>query len=197
MRTSQAASDAELLVAIGNDDADSFGVLYDRHAGRVYRHCARQLGTLQDAEDVTAVVFLEAWRHRGTIRIVAGTALPWLLMTATNVSRNHRRSLRRYRQALSRLPPPEPASDPSEAIVERLAFEASGAPLTKALDSLSSTDRQVVSLCLVAELPYADVADVLGLSHSAVRSRLMRARRTLRAALTEAGISGAEEEDYE
>lgn len=197
MRTSQAASDAELVVAIAEGDELAFGALYDRHVSRVYRHCVRQLGTVQEADDITAVVFLEAWRHRNSIRIVADTALPWLLMTATNVSRNHKRSLRRYRQALSRLPPVDVAPDHSAEVASRLTFQRSGPQLTKALHALSGTDRQVVSLCLVAELPYADVAEVLGLSPAAVRSRLMRSRRTLRAALVEAGISSSEEDDDE
>ena len=100
------STDEELLPLLAAGNPDAFSALYDRHVARVYTHCARQLGTVQDADDLTAVVFLEMWRHKGSIRSVSGSALPWLLMTATNVSRNHRRSLRRYRSALNRIPPP-------------------------------------------------------------------------------------------
>jgi RNA polymerase sigma-70 factor (ECF subfamily) len=45
-----------------------------------------------DAEDLTAVTFLELWRRRTKVRFVEGSALPWLLVTALNVSRNAQRS---------------------------------------------------------------------------------------------------------
>ena len=85
------STDEILLERINSDDQLAFGRLFDRYAARVHGHCARQLGTADEADDLTGIVFLEAWRHRRRIRIVEGTALPWLLMTATNVARNHRR----------------------------------------------------------------------------------------------------------
>ena len=88
----------EVLVdRAARNDRDAFGALYDRHSQRVFAHSARQLGGVEDADDLTAIVFLEAWRLRARIRVVNGSALPWLLMTATNVARNYRRSARRYR----------------------------------------------------------------------------------------------------
>lgn len=179
-------SDERLLF---HGDAESFAKVYDRHVRQVFVHCARQLGSGDRADDATAVVFLEAWRRRDDIRLVSGSALPWLLMTGTNVCRNLDRSARRHRRALQRLPPPVPDPDHSQSVTDAQAFATAHEPLTQALGTLSDTDRQVVSLCLISGLKYAEAADVLGLSYGAVRSRLSRARSQLREALRAAGIT--------
>ncbi len=184
-----------LVERVGAGDQAAFAALFDLHVQRVYGHCARQVESLDDAEDLTAVVFLEAWRRRRDIRVVQGSAIAWLLMTATNVCRNHRRAKRRYRAALARLTPPEATPDPADAVVEDLAFADRGRAAAAALARLGSTDRQVLSLCLIAGLSYAEVGELLDISHAAVRSRLMRARRQVRAELEQAGITTAQDPD--
>lgn len=179
--------DDEVVLLRCTDQPAAFGELFDRHAARVHRHCARQLGTDRDADDLTAVTFLEAWRQRDRIRVVDGSVLPWLLLTATNVVRNHRRSLRRYRAALARLPDPPPVPDHSDEVAALVTFRSTAAPLAAALSHLRPVDQQVVSLCLLSGVSYGAAGEVLGLSHAAVRSRLMRARRELRAQLEAAG----------
>ena len=187
------STDEELLALLAAGDSDAFAALYDRHVSRVYSHCARQLGTVQDADDLTAVVFLEVWRHKGRIRSVSGSALPWLLMTATNVTRNHRRSLRRYRAALHRIPPSTAEPDIAHDVADRLVLAPATQALARALGTLRPLDQQVITLCLLQGLTYAETAAVLDISQAAVRSRLMRARRAIRTHLLEAGIT--EEED--
>jgi RNA polymerase sigma-70 factor (ECF subfamily) len=79
-------------------------VLFDRHARAVYNHCFRRTADWSMAEDLTSVVFLEAWWRRDDVRIQPDTALPWFLGIANNLLRNAHRSLRRHRAALARLP---------------------------------------------------------------------------------------------
>ncbi len=85
-------------------DGEAFGLLFDRHRERVFRHACRLADTRQDAEDVVASAFLELWRCRAKVRLVDGSVLAWLLVTTTNLGRNAARSRRRYRQFLDRLP---------------------------------------------------------------------------------------------
>lgn len=191
--TTGTIADDVLVDRAARNDRDAFGALYDRHSQRVFAHSARQLGGIQDADDLTAIVFLEAWRLRARIRFVNGSALPWLLMTATNVARNYRRSARRYRAVLNRIPAPRASPDHADSVAATATFEATGQTLAQALTTLRPMDRHVVSLCLISELTYAEAAQVLGISHAAVRSRLMRSREAIRSALLEAGITSAEE----
>ena len=121
-----------------------------------------------DADDVLAVVFLEAWRKRDAIRFVDGSMLPWLLRTATYASSNLARSSRRHREALQRLPASESvAVDP---------VDAENADVMIALRSLSLGDQQVLTLCVLEDLPAEDAGRVLGIRAGAVRTRLTRAK---------------------
>lgn len=85
-------------------DGEAFGRVYDRHRDRVLRHSLSLVTNVADAQDVLAVVFLEAWRKREQVRFVGGSVLPWLLVTATNTTRNLNRGKRRHQVMLDRLP---------------------------------------------------------------------------------------------
>lgn len=78
-------SDEVLWCQVVNGDGDAFGILFDRHHDRVWRHATKVLGQPHVAEDVTAVVFYEAWRRRASIRMVNDSILPWLLVTTNNL----------------------------------------------------------------------------------------------------------------
>ena len=75
----------------------AFSELYERHARTIYNYLFRRLADWSEAEDLTAVVFLEAFRRRSEVVVVEGKLLPWLYGIATNVLRNRRRTLWRHR----------------------------------------------------------------------------------------------------
>ena len=124
-----------------------------------------------DVEDLVAVTFLEAWRLRGRVRLVDGSVLPWLLVTATNVARNQQRAARRYRGLLAKLPAAASAPDPA-SLVDDTGIVAH-------FDRLPLTDRQVLALCVVEGFSERDAAAALGIAPGTVKSRLARARRRL------------------
>jgi RNA polymerase sigma-70 factor (ECF subfamily) len=160
-------------------DADAFGALFERHAKPIYNYCFRCVGNRATAQDLLSMVFLEAWRRRDT-ELRLETALPFLYGVAANVVRHQRRSERRFKAALSRLPKPlaEPdfAGDAAERIdTERHAREAHDALLT-----LPRREQDVFVLCVGMELSYEETAAALGLPIGTVRSRLSRARARLR-----------------
>jgi RNA polymerase sigma factor (sigma-70 family) len=169
--TDTPADEVEWRKAVAGD-GDAFGRLFDRHRRRVQLHCLRLAPTYADAEDVVAIAFLEAWRHRDRVRFVDGSMLPWLLVTATNSSRNVTRAARRYRDALTRLPPPEPVPDH--------AAEIGGTDVEQALSKLSLNDQRIVSLCVLEGYSEREAAQVLGVPPGTVKSRLSRAKARLR-----------------
>ncbi len=161
------------LAAAG--DGDAFGVIFDRHRARLYRHSHALAPTPADADDVVAVTFLEAWRKRDSVRFVDGSMLPWLLRTATFTSGNLTRGTRRYRAALSRLPAGEHHPDHADSVGHDDAVTA--------LRQLSIVDRQVITLCVLEGLTIEECARVLGVRDGTVKSRLSRAKAKLRARL--------------
>src|SRR5439155_12710089 len=97
-------TDAALWQRAAAGETQAFGTIFERHARTVYNYCFRRTGDWSQAEELTAIVFLEAWRRRGQVVLERDEAIPWLLGVATNVLRNLRRSQRRHRAALERLP---------------------------------------------------------------------------------------------
>ncbi|MFB9628392.1 RNA polymerase sigma factor [Nonomuraea helvata] len=172
--------DAELWTRAANGDTEAFGVLFDRHARAVYNHCFRRTADWSEAEDITSVVFLEAWRRHGELSPERDSVLPWLLGVANNVLRNRYRAKRSYRDALDRMPAMSAEPDPADDIAGRIDDEHQMRRVLTAVNRLPLADQEVLSLCVWAGLSYDDAAIALGLPVGTVRSRLSRARARLR-----------------
>lgn len=167
-------TDRELL-----QTPEGFGALFERHARAIYNYCFRRTADWASAEDLTSVVFLEAWRKRKDVRLQGESLLPWLYGVATNVLRNRNRSLRRNRAALERLPRSH-ESDFADDANERLDDEQRMSEILAAFRLLPQRDQDVLALCVWSELSYEQAAVALDLPVGTVRSRLSRARRRLR-----------------
>lgn len=103
------------------------------------------------------------------MRLVGGSVLPWLLVTAVNLSRNHVRGLARYRAAISEIPRAEHTVDPADVVQARIDGAA-------ALAGLSRTDAALLVLTAVEGLTTSEAATALGLKPGAARMRLSRLR---------------------
>jgi RNA polymerase sigma factor (sigma-70 family) len=172
-------TDAALLSRTQVGDTEAFGALFERHAPAVLRFCFRRTGNAAAAEDLTSIVFLEAWRRRDRTTFFEGQARPWLLGVALNILRSQARSERRYREALARLPADDVPEPESEAAIARLDAETEMRAVLKILDQLGRREREVLELCVWEGLSTEEAALALGISPGAVRSRLSRARRRL------------------
>ena len=165
---------AEWALAV-TGGGDAFGRIFDRHRARVLRHSYRLVSIASDAEDVVAIVFLEAWRKRRSIHFVDGSMLPWLLVTATNAAHNLARSTRRYHRLLRRLPPAALTADHADDFDEGEAQTA--------LRGLHLTDQQVITLCVLEGMSEKEAAAILNIAPGTVKSRLSRAKARLAAHL--------------
>lgn len=176
-----ALSDGELWsLAARARDGEAFGQLFERHANAVYTHCFRRTGSWSAAEDLTSVVFLEAWRKRREVRLAGESVLPWLLAVANNATRNADRSVRRHRRLLDKLPPPPPVPDLADDAAKRADEERAMRLVLGELRALTEPEREVLALCDWTGLSYAEAAVALGVPPGTVRSRLARARQHLR-----------------
>jgi RNA polymerase sigma-70 factor (ECF subfamily) len=171
------ADDVELWSRIRTDDADAFGLLFERHGARIHGYVLRRTGDPQAAEDIVAIVFLEAWRQRRTVELNQPSALPWLYGVAGNVLRNQRRSRRRHQAAIDRL---AHLPERSPALVERQAQAAEDARrVLDQIQALPRRDREVLVLSVWEGLSHAEIAVALDTSVGTVKSRLSRARARL------------------
>lgn len=160
-------------------DGDAFGAVFDRHRDRVFRHTLKLERSVDAAEDITAMVFYEAWRRRAHVRMVDGSILPWLLVTANYTIKNHRRQRRRYREFLNRLPPPANGPDVAELFSDAEERDHETAMLRQAFVRLRLADRAVLTLCVVEGMSIREAAAALGIVEGTVKSRLSRAKSRL------------------
>lgn len=168
-------------------DQDAFAALFEQNARAVYNHAFRLTGNWSTAEDVVSLTFLEAWRLRGTIRPEGDSLLPWLLGIAVNVARNVSRATRRHQAAMNRVPAVPDVPDFADELAGRLDDTARLEVVRTALGSLRRGEREVIALCVWADLTYAEAAEALGVPVGTVRSRLSRARRRLQEAALHSG----------
>ncbi|MEU7982621.1 RNA polymerase sigma factor [Micromonospora sp. NPDC049081] len=180
MRHQVGLSDGDLWSSIAAGDGSAFGRLFDRYSRTVYNHAFRLTGSWSTAEDVTQVTFLVAWRRRHDARLVDGSALPWLLVVATNTVRSEWRSARRWLALIRRLPVERYVDgDLADEVSARLDDERRMTEVLAVLRRLPLAEREAVALCLWSGVSYPDAAAVLGISEVAVRSRVSRARSRL------------------
>jgi len=181
-------SDRALWQQAREGDGSAFGVLFERHAGRIYNYCFRRTADWAQAEDLTSSTFLVAWRSHGRAPLQAESALPLLYGIATNALRNQRRSLRRRREALARLPLERVAeTDLAEDASTRLDDQAAMRQLLRLFARLPGREQDVIALCDWSGLSYEDAAAALDIPIGTVRSRLSRGRRRLRELATTGG----------
>lgn len=179
-------SDSELWQRAVAGEPRAFGELFERHSQAIYLFNFRRTADWSLAEDLTSVVFLEAWRRRSDVQLVHESALPWLFGIATNVLRNARRSLRRHRGALGRIPL-EREPDFADETSERLDDQRRMREILAAFATLPKREQEVVALCRWSGLSYEEAAVALEIPVGTVRSRLARARRRLQELDTRSG----------
>jgi RNA polymerase sigma factor (sigma-70 family) len=177
MRKYDELDDADLW-DLSASDREAFGEIFRRHARAVFAICYWRTGDAATAEDVTSVVFLEAWRRRDLVVLEQRSALPWLLGVANHTSRNATRSIRRYTHALKRLDGHRELPTNDE-VVDRIDAETSLKLVNDIARDLSEQEREIVLLVFWSGLSYEETSVALGIPVGTVRSRVSRTRRKL------------------
>jgi RNA polymerase sigma-70 factor (ECF subfamily) len=178
-------SDAEVVRA-SLDDPALFEALFERHVRAIYGYLARRVGP-DAAKDLAADVFTLAFARRDVFGYEHDDARPWLFGIATNLVRNHRRSEVRRLRAFARSGIDPLSPDRTVEADDRLDAERSGPALARALAELRPDDRDVLLLFAWSGLTYQEIAAAIDVPIGTVRSRLARARRTIRELLRASG----------
>ena len=153
---------------------DATATLYDRHHRRLRGYCFGQLRDREEANDAVQSTFLYAFAalQRG---VAPRNELPWLFTIAHNVCRTQRRSLRRR----GRLEAGVDIDSLSETVGRNDPSRDELAELGSSLAALPENQRRALLLREWQGLSYAEVAERMGLTESAVEAVLFRARRSL------------------
>ena len=158
----------------------SFEQVYREHAACVYRFCLSLLRDPAEAEDVAAEVFVSALASYDRTQPSPVEVRPWLLRIARNEVIDRDRRRKRRSALLARFFSGGSEADPGANVEAQVVIRDELRGVLDAMKRLSSRDRQLVGLRLAADLPYADIASVLGMTEHAVTVATRRALERLR-----------------
>lgn len=182
MTTQTDPSDSELLQSMMAGDEAALTMLFTRRAAEVYRFALQMCGSRSLADDVTQEVFIALIREAHNFDAARGSVSAFLM----GIARNHvLRRLRRERLYVSM----EDSSDehknseqadlavdgPLDDLARRETIES----VRRSVLALPERYREVVVLCDLQEVSYAEAAEILGCAVGTVRSRLHRGRALL------------------
>jgi RNA polymerase sigma-70 factor (ECF subfamily) len=180
MTSRQPETDDDLLMLMRSGDEQAFVSLYRKRQAALYRFAQHMSGSATVAEDITQEVFLALIRDECGYDPDRGTLSGYLFGIARKLVLRH---LERGRSDVALETDGEDAGwpqlavndDPLADLTHREGIEA----LRRAVQALPRRYREVVVLCDLEEVDYADAAFILGCPIGTVRSRLHRARALL------------------
>lgn len=182
-------SDADLLRA-STTSAEAFRPFYDRHARDVFAWLRSRLNDDAAAADLLAETFAQAWLWAPRFRDERdSSARPWLFGIARHVLLESYRKQEVERRARRRLglATRHVELEGTDDIVERLDSQARRNQIGDALDRLPGEQRRAVELRVLADLPYAVIAGLMGSSEAHARVRVIRGLGRLRRLLGSEG----------
>lgn len=184
------SDDQALVERLQAGDQAAYAELVEQHAGQIYRLALRMMGNEADAEDVLQETFLSAFK--AIDRFEGRSSLStWLYRIANNAA-----LMRLRRKEPDQVSMDEPIERDDGDLIPRQFFDFCCLPeddlmrdearveMQRAIDELSPSLRSVFVLRDIEGLSTQETADALDLSVSAVKSRLMRARLSLRERLS-------------
>ncbi len=175
-----------LMMRVKDGDIAAFEELVELHQHAVIGTVAKMLGRPDDAEDISQQVFLRVWKSAARYEETAKFTT-WLFTITRNLVFNEMRRRQRKqtvsideRQDDYHLGTPDESSPtPDESTLQQELETA----IDRAIEALPEKQRLAVVLRRYEELPYEEIAEILGLSLSAVKSLLFRARAQLKESL--------------
>ena len=173
-------------------DASAFEELVVSYQAQIYRLCYRMTGNADDAQDMTQETFLKAWKNLSGFQFDAAFST-WLYRLASNCCLDYLRGLKR-RPTVSLtvennqddeeiMDVADHAPTPEELTIRNEEHEN----LRIAMSLIDEEQRQILTLRVVNDLSYTEIAEILNVKEGTVKSRLSRARENLRKKLTEIG----------
>lgn len=178
--------DSELIARIATGDEEAFEAFYRRHVDAVVAGAVRRCRDAHEVTELCAAVFLAVWQRAATFDAGRGEVGAWLYGIATHRLIDLRRGDRRRTALAARLIERRVLDgDDIERLTERIDAERDAGNVIGVVRDLPEPQREALSLVAVDGLTATEAAEQLGSTPTAVRMRLSRARRTVRARLAD------------
>jgi RNA polymerase sigma-70 factor, ECF subfamily len=176
--------DAELMLGVRDGDQASFGLLLDKHRSPVIHFLYRMVQNQAVAEELAQEVFLRVYKSRSSYEPTAKFTT-WLFRIASHLALNWIRDGRNEKRqaSLDEESPDGTAKqvpDRGRTVEQELVYQVKLREVRQAIESLPAKQKAAVMMHKYQEMEYAEIADVLSCSESAVKSLLFRAYESLR-----------------
>ena len=192
--------DAQLMLRVRDGDDDSFRVLLDKHRNPLVHFLYRMVQEQAVSEELAQEVFLRIYKSRLSYEPTARFTT-WMFRIATHLALNWLRDEKNER-AQERLDavnkddrggdlPVREVADRQPSVEQNMLYQARLQEVRDAIAKLPEKQRAAVLMHKYREMEYAQIAGVLGISESAVKSLLFRAYETLRARLAHMVTGGS------
>ena len=184
------SDETKLIERVLAGDHDAFAQLVQAYEDKVYNLCLRMCADPEDARDLAQEAFVKAWRGLRFYKREAAFST-WLYRLTGNVCIDFLRQKKR-RAAMSltvsgdeetQLDIPDPTPTPEEQTISSALRQS----VSDAMAQLEDEFRMVLTLRVVEELSYDEIAEIMDLKVGTVKSRLARAREKLRKILLQNG----------
>lgn len=171
------ANESVWLAQVRQGDGNAFTQLVETYQKPVYNLCYRMLHNAEDAEDAAQETFLRAYKNMRRYDPNRPFST-WLLSIAAHYCIDQIRKRRMTVVGIEDLPVPDlPDGSPGPETLTGRSEEQRR--IRDLLDTLDETDRAAVVMYYWYEFSYAEISEALGLTQSAIKSRLHRARRAM------------------
>ena len=186
-------NDEELMARIRKGDEGAFRFLIERHQDRVYGTVARMMGGAgPEAEEVAQDIFLRVWRSAGAYR-AEGKFTTWLMTIVRNLVFTRSGQRARRREIDGQDPVDEETGESAMAReadpavrtpAETLSFRELEGAVEAACADLPENQRLVVHLRQYEGLEFEEIGKITGMSLTAVKALMFRARENLKKKLS-------------
>lgn len=181
-----------LIQRILDGDHEAFADLVTAYEKPVYNLCLRMCGNAEDAKDLAQEAFLKAWRGLQFYKFEAAFST-WLYRLTSNVCIDFLRQQKRRpvtsltmqedQEETNELEVPDRAPLPEEQVLHQETRQV----VARAMEQLEEEFRMILTLRVIQDLSYEEIAEIMDLKIGTVKSRLARARNKLKKILLQSG----------
>lgn len=167
------------LINLARTNSEAFGALYERYLDRIYNYVYFRVGSVDDAEDLTAKVFFKALKSIGSYKHMGLPFSAWLYRIAHNLIANyHRDNARKKEISIDDMVLPEASKQPApeQSVMQMQEHDF----LLQVIKDLSPQKRELILLKFVHNLSNEEIGAFFGKSEGAIKSLYHRTLLELR-----------------
>ena len=178
--------DVRVVQRMASGDAAALGEFYDRWSAEAYATAISIVRVAQDAEEVVADAFWQAWNQASRFDVSRGQVRSWVLSIARSRALDKLKAVARRREEQLESAPLELLANEGDAH-DRIVEEERIGVVAKALNELPTVQREVLEMAYFGGLSQTEIADCTGLAIGTIKTRIRLGMQKLRDRLAPAG----------